>query len=334
MKKQAIGTLAMIMTGLMLITGCAGQSTVTSTQNVGQASEKTGEVSFPLTIKDDAGKIVTLEKKPQKIAAISSTMIGALYAVGGKSITRVEAKGESSLPKEAESAESVGHVNEIDMEKLVALQPDLVIAQMGSHEKYAQILESAKIPVILLQMKSYGDTQEKLRLMGKITGNAAKAEEAVANMENKVASLTKKLPQNPKKVVILYTTSQNISVKLDNSIAGDVAKILKLDNIASGLKAEKTGGENAPFSMEKIVESNPDVILVTTMVTSKELADERIRKDLESNPAWNQLKSVKEKRIYTLPQKFFLTNPGAQYPEAIEYMAKLVYPEVYGNVAN
>ncbi|HBM81723.1 MAG TPA: hypothetical protein DD426_12980 [Clostridiaceae bacterium] len=68
------------------------------------------------------------------------------------------------------------------------------------------------------------------------------------------------------------------------------------------------------------------------MVSSKDQAEERIKKDLESNPAWSGLRAVKEKKIVYLPQNLFLSNPGAKFYESVEYMAKAVYPEVYGNV--
>lgn len=335
MRKNFIRIAGAVLAGTLFLTGCSaspagvGADSQAKTDTVG----KSGQSVFPLTLKDDAGRTVVLEKKPERIAAISTTMLRSLYAVRGRSIAKSDAKGEESLPKEAESAESIGHMSNIDMEKLVSLQPDLVIAQVGIHEKLMPVLEASKIPVLILEIKSYEDTIEKLKLMGQITGNAANAENAIKAMEKKVADIVDKLPKTSKKVVILYTTSQNVSVKLDMSIAGNIAKILKLNNIASGLKAEKTGGENATFSMEKIVESDPDVILITSMVTSKEMAEERIKKDLESNPAWNNLRAVKEKKMYHLPQNLFLTNPGENYPAAIEYMAKLVYPEVYGNVA-
>ena len=53
--------------------------------------------------------------------------------------------------------------------------------------------------------------------------------------------------------------------------------------------------------------------------------------DVESNPAWNSLEAVKNKKIYFLPQELFLLNPSIHYPEAVHRMAKLVYPEVFMN---
>ncbi|MCX7841807.1 MAG: ABC transporter substrate-binding protein [Clostridia bacterium] len=290
--------------------------------------------AYPLTIKDDAGRTVVLEQIPKRIAAISGTFLGILYAAGGKSIARCDASGGSPLPEGTNELPSLGHVSNPDMEKLISLQPDFVILQRGIHDKFTQVLEASKIPVIVLQMKTYDEVVSKLKLFGDICNTADKVKPLIDTMEKKINEIVSKLPAKPKKVVILYATSQDVSVKLDNSIAGNVAQILKIKNIATGMKPDKMGSESTPFSMEKIVESDPDVILVTTMVSSREIAEERIKKDLESNPAWSELRAVKEKRIVYLPQSHFLYNPGERFHEAVEYMAKAVYPEVYGNVSN
>lgn len=50
---------------------------------------------------------------------------------------------------------------------------------------------------------------------------------------------------------------------------------------------------------------------------------------IAGNPAWQALPAVQQKKLYYLPQDLFLLSPGIHYPEAVEYMAKLVYPEVF-----
>lgn len=52
----------------------------------------------------------------------------------------------------------------------------------------------------------------------------------------------------------------------------------------------------------------------------------------EINPAWNELRAVRNKRVFFLPMELFLLNPGIRYDEAVLYMAKLVYPEIYGTI--
>ncbi|NSW91374.1 MAG: ABC transporter substrate-binding protein [Firmicutes bacterium] len=287
---------------------------------------------YPVTITDMLGNTVTLKKKPERIAAISGTFLGLLYSVGGTSICAAEFGGGSPVPKGVESLPTIGKVYKPDVEKILELQPDLVIAQFGLQNSVVPALKQSGIQVLSLEMRTYQDVLDKLRMLGRIVGNEKKAEELITKMEKDKKSIVDKLPDKAARVVILYVTSQDVSVKLSNSIAGNVAEILKLENIAAGSKPESMGGETTPFSMETIVEKDPDVILVTSMLSEDTSSQKVIEEKLGNDPVWKELRAVKENRIVFLPQKYFLYNAGADFVEGIEYMAKGVYPEIYGGL--
>ena len=78
--------------------------------------------------------------------------------------------------------------------------------------------------------------------------------------------------------------------------------------------------------MGKLVEREPDILLLTTMVMrGKE--QEAFEDHLMGQPSWRALKAVREGRVYFLPQKYFLTSPGVEYPKALQFMAQQLYPE-------
>lgn len=83
----------------------------------------------------------------------------------------------------------------------------------------------------------------------------------------------------------------------------------------------------APFSMEALVKADPDIIFLTTMVTPGR-EQEVFQASLVSHPAWESLKAVKTGRVYYLPQQLFLTSPGIHYPDALKFMASLVYSDM------
>ena len=125
-------------------------------------------------------------------------------------------------------------------------------------------------------------------------------------------------------------TSKSLAVKLDNSIAGDIVKILELDNIASDLPPDTVGSETTPLDIEYIVEKDPDYVFVTTMISSNAEARKTVEEQFASNPAWNSVNAVNEGRVIYLPQQYYLYNAGPYYVDAIEYMAQSIYPEIYG----
>ncbi len=343
MKKKYLAVIVVALLCMcMCMFGCTKKEEVmdeTLTSNVETKTEEakslqTEVVEFEaITLTDDLGNTVVLEKIPERIAAISGTNLGILYSIGGESIAKPDGKG-SLDPVGTEALETVGAVYNINIEKLVSLHPDLVIAQVGLHNKLVPILEQSNIPVIVLEIKTFDDVVEKFDMFAKITGEEEKAEKIIKKLISKRDEIVSKLPETPKKIAILYISSKEVSIKLENSIAGDIAKILKLKNISEGEQPVKMGGETMPFSMEKIVEFDPDVILFTTMVKSQEVADEKLKSEISNNLIWGELRAVKEGNIHFLPQEYFLNNPGEYYGEGIEIMAKYVYPKVFGNESN
>lgn len=305
----------------LLCTGCASWS---------KEEAVTTSASDYLQITDDAGRTVVLPKRPQRIVVLSTSLLDVLYGVGGKAIGRPSSKSPQVFSA-AQEVPEVGFLYNVNNEKVLSLQPDLVIGFQGIHEKLIPILESSKIPVVILKMKTYDDMLAKVKLFSDIAGTEEQAQSLIANMQSKISGITAKLPIQSKKVVILHATAKSVTVELETSVAGNVAHILKLNNIATGSKPLTGDGEVTPYSLEKLVDGDADVILVVTMGNMAEI-EKRMKADIESNPAWSGLRAVKTGQVLFLPSELFQLNPGIRFHESVEYMAKIVYPEVYGNV--
>ena len=279
------------------------------------------------TITDAAGRTVALDAEPKRIVALNPSYLGMIDSVGGSIVGRATSK-LVTVPESMREAPEIGFVYNINMESLIGLKPDLVIANKNQHEKFLPLLESNKIPVIAINPKTYDEVKDKLILMGKIYGVPEKGEAAAAKLDQQVKAVTDRLPQEAKRVVIMHATPSNVTVELENSIAGCVAKMLGFQNVAVGSTPMKGKPEKTPYSMEALVEKNPEIIFITFMGDSEEI-ENRLRADVKSNPAWASLEAVRNNKVYLLPERLFLLNPGLHYPEAVKYMAKTVYPEVF-----
>jgi len=282
-----------------------------------------------LTISDDAGRAVVLPKKPERIVVLSTSFLDLLYAVDGKAVGRPSSK-TGEIPAAAQSVAEVGYVYNINIEKVVALQPDLVIGFQGIHDKLIPILESNKIPVLLVKIKTYQDVLDKVKLFSRISGTESKGDQAIQGVEAKLNGILAKVPPQEKKVAILHATAKSVTVEMENSITGNIAKLLKLKNVAAGSRPLDSDPDATPYSLEKLVETNPDIVFVVTMGQTAEI-EKRMKADVESNPAWATLNAVRNQKVFFLPQELFLLHPGLEYPAAVEYMAKLAYPEVFAH---
>ena len=290
---------------------------------------------YPYTLTDYLNKQFIVEEKPENWAVLSGTFLNLWYFLGGESICTTDlgsAYLDEDYAEQILALPSVGAVYNPNLEMVMEINPDFTLAQIGIQTSLASSMNEMGKPTALLHMRSFDDVIAHIRVFGKLLENEEKAEQTIAQMEADKQAIVDQLPAEGKSVVIMYVTSSTLSVKLDNSIAGDVANILGLENIASGLAPDTLGSETTPLDVEYIAEMDPDVILVTSMISSNEDAIQVMNKEFEENPVWQTITAVTEHNIVYLPQEYFLYNAGHRYVHAIEYMAQSVYPEIFGGL--
>ena len=276
-------------------------------------------------IKDDLGREIVLTKKPERIVVTSASFLEPLHAVGGDVVGRPDSK---SMPDWAKDKTSIGRVYNVDLEKLLACAPDLVIANKGMNEKLLQPLEINKIPCLIVDMKNYEEVKNEVRMFSQVTGEKEKGDALIQSMDDKIKAIADRIPKEKRRVAILHSTAQGLSVQLDTSIAGSTAKMLGFINVASGMTAMEGNPDAAPYSIETLVEQNPEIIFVTSMGKLDEVK-RGMEETIASNPAWQTIPAVKNGKMYYLSQDHFLLSPGIHYPDAVEEMAKLIYPDLF-----
>ena len=289
------------------------------------AEKKPESAAAFATIKDDLGREVTLPKKPERIVVTSASFLEPLHAVGGDVVGRPDSK---SLPDWAKDKTSIGRVYNVDLEKLLSCAPDLVIANKGMNEKLLQSLEINNIPCLVVDMKNYEEVKNEVRIFAQVTGEKENGDALIASMDGKIKAVQNRLPKEKRRVVILHSTAQGLSVQLDTSIAGSAAKMLGFENVASGMSPLEGNPDAAPYSIETLVEQNPEILFVTSMGKIEEIK-RGMEETIASNPAWQTIPAVKNGKMYYLSQEHFLLSPGIRYPDAVEEMAKLIYPDLF-----
>ena len=291
--------------------------------------------AYPYVLTDYMNNQFTIKAEPENWAVLSGTFLNIWYRLGGKSVCTTDLGSaflDAAYSEAIHAIPSVGAVYNANVEKIAEIDPAFVIAQMGVQTSLGKSLETIQIPTALFHMRSFDDVIDHIGVFGKLLNNQEEADAITETMIQERDGIVARLPKESKSVVIMYVTSSSLAVKLDNSIAGDVAKILKLENIASDAVPDSLGSETTPLDVEFIAEKNPDLILVTSMISSNEDAKKVMEEEFGNNPVWQTVDAVKEGKIIYLPQEYFLYNAGHEYVKAIEYMAKGAYPEVYGEL--
>lgn len=308
--------LCVLCVAMLALAGCGSQSADKATP------------STYATITDDMGRTVELAKRPERIVVTSASFLEPLEAVGGADLVVGRPDSKTKMPEYAKNLASVGKVYQIDVEQVLACSPDLVIVNKGMNEKLVDTLQANNIAVIVLDMKSYDDVKNEVKVLAQVTGDKDKGEQLVQDMDAKIAAVKAKIPQDKRRVSIIHSTNQGLTVQLDGSIAGSIANMLGWENVASGSTPLEKNPDAAPYSLETLVEQNPELLFVTSMGKLSEIKAS-MENTMSTNPAWQSVGAVNSGQVFYLPQDLFLLSPGIHYPEAVETMAKCVYPEAF-----
>ena len=313
-KKRLLAVLFCLLLALAL-SGCGSE------QGAGSSS---GQVFAK--VQDDLDREVTLEKKPERIVVTSASFLEPLHEVGGEVVGRPDSR--TKMPDYAKDKASVGKVYQIDVEKVLSCEPDLVIINKGMNEKLVDTLETSGIKTLVVDMKSYADVKREVALFAQLTGEKEKGEALISSMDKKIQSVKEKIPQEKRRVSIIHSTNQGLTVQLSGSIAGSIAEMLGWENVAGDMTPLEKDPDSAPYSLETMVEKNPELLFVTSMGKLEEIKAS-MDATMAENPAWQSVEAVRQGKVYYLPQDLFLLSPGIHYPEAVELMAKLVYPDKF-----
>lgn len=341
MKKKRIAVLSISLVIGAALAGCAAQSDATQGASPNTATDSSAKASpsaavqspspqaaAKLTLVDDLKRTVVLEKKPERIVVLSPEMLELMYAIGGTAAGRAEADGITP-PKGAEGVPAVGQMRQVSLEQVLALKPDLVIGQPVFHKDFEQTLTASGIPVAFLKLGSLEDVHAKTELLGQIIGKEAEAKKALAELDSRVEQVLKKLPAEKPTFVNLNVTPGVVSIQRTDMAGLEIAQKMNLVNVAESLPTDKPDASTLPYSLEKLIEKNPDYIFLI-IHGSKEAGEKKIKTEMESNPAWSSLKAVKEKKVIVMPSDLFLTNPGLKYDESMTYLGQYVYPASFG----
>lgn len=223
--------------------------------------------------------------------------------------------------------EIIGTVKSVDLEKLVALEPDYVVlsADLTAHTELKDSLEQMGIACGYFQVDTFEDYKAMMSQFCAVTGRDDLYEQNVSQVEETIERVRAAIPaENGDSVLLLRAYSTGVKAKTDDNLAGQILKEFHLENIA-----DKTPSLLEELSIEQIIKEDPRYIFVLTM-GDEQAAMDYMRQNVENDPAWGSLTAVKEGRYLFLPQDLFHYKPNERWGESYEYLAEIIYPEIFG----
>ena len=216
---------------------------------------------------DSFGNSVPL-KEYNKIIAADPSAVEIFYLIGGENKISAVAKTKINkiYPEEkTKLLESVGSITRPSIEKIISLNPDLVILNPMGAVKTAELLKKYNIPYFIDRSVTFDEIFLKTKIYGIFTGQEKNAEKLIEDKKNKLLKIKNEIKDKNLKGVILYSSSPMISFSKE-TIPSEIMEILKIKNIADSFPYGKKG----IISPEVMLTENPDIIIGTMKIHSAE----------------------------------------------------------------
>lgn len=268
-----------------------------------------------LTLADDRGRPVNLPKSPQRIVSILPSLTEMVCQLD-QCHRLVGVDRYSTWPPSTAKLPRVGGGLDPNIEAIVALRPDLVLAATSS--RAADRLVALGIPVLALEPKTHSDVQRVLGKIGQVL-EVQDAQRLWRQIDAGVSAAAQSLPASVRQVRVYFEVNRGPYGAGEGSFIGETLARLGARNILPA-----SLGPFPKLNPEYIVRANPDVIMI----------GERNAEGLMQRPGWQNIRAVREGRVCIFPaaESDVLVRPGPRMAEGARLMARCLAEKAPGAV--
>jgi len=307
---------ALAATLLLAACGSDEEKTAGKAEKEEQAASKND--GAPYTVVDDRGVEVTFDKVPEKIISLQPSNTEILFELGvGEQI--IGATEFDTYPEAAQEIERVSTSTVINAERIVELDPDVVIAYTIGEETQITQLEDAGLKVfVIASAATFDDVYSDIIQLSEVMGVEDKGEEVVADIKAKIDTVQEKTAtlDTKKKAYYEVSPAPNLWTTGSSTFQQEIMDHANVENIF----ADQTSWISV--TEEDVITRNPEIIITTA--TYMENAVEEIL----GRTGWDKIQAVKDQAVY-LVDGDIMSRPGPRIGEAVEIMAQSVYPELF-----
>lgn len=263
--------------------------------------------SQAITIKDDQGRTVSFEKPPKRVVSLAPSLTKALFLLGvenrlvGVTIYCKEPQKAQHLPK-------VGTVISFDIEKVLSLRPDLLLATPLANRAQLDRIESLGVKVLVFKSPdSFDELCEQFVRLGTVFSVEQKARDIVRLAERELATIKRK----PKRkfVVFVQLGIEPIWAAGKDSFLGEAVRL------AGGIVP--VPGRGGPMERERVFKINPDVILIVDMGITGERERERWM-------GFPSLKAAKDNKVFLIESDLYCSPTPLSFVQGVKELYKLI----------
>lgn len=267
---------------------------------------------------DDLGVAVELKDPPARLASLAPSNTELLFALGlGDKVVGVT--DYCNYPPEAQQVQKVAGYSNLNLEQIVAVAPDLVLAARGNDLEGIAALRAAGIPVFSLDIQSVEGLIESIGRLGRLVGAQEVAGRLQQDWRIRMARVRARVDSSQVRPRVMWGYFGEPVYT-----AGGGTLIDDLITVAGGVNVGRQApGAWPPVNLETILSWAPEVLLTAAMADDQAVEKELAR--LRGLEGWNQLPAVRQGRVHQLNPDW-LTRPGPRALLALEELAGLLHP--------
>lgn len=275
-----------------------------------------------LEVVDDAGKMISLSRPASRVVSLAPSNTEIVFALGaGEKLVGVTTY--CNYPKEAQGKEKVGNLIEIDLEAIVRLEPDLVLADSLTPPEVVERIEKLGYPVFVLNAGSIAQVIEDIRKVALLLGEEGRGEALAQSMEETVQDIAEKvssLSEEAKPRVFhviwhdpLWTAGKGTFIHEFITLAGG-------RNVACDLSGYVT------LDLEELIRRDPDIITVVSSHGGENFP----YRFITSDERLQVLRAVQSGKVFVVDSDI-VSRPGPRVVKALQDFASIMHPEIFGS---
>lgn len=257
------------------------------------------------------------EEPPKRIVSMAPSVTETLFALGlGERVVGVTDFCE--YPPAVEKKARIGGFLNPDVERILALRPDLVVTL--PNEAAEAKLRGHGVPMVVTPTDSIKQVLEAFVIIGCATGREERAKELADGITTKLERVKKLLKDAPKPRVLFVVERDPIFAAGKGSFLDELVRVCGGKNVL--------GNSKLPFpqvGMESVLSLSPEVIIDSTVVSRA--TKKAIKERMESWAKWKDIPAVRDGRVHVLKSSRDIV-PGPRLAEAIDDLVKIIHPEV------
>ncbi|WP_425448571.1 ABC transporter substrate-binding protein [Dethiothermospora halolimnae] len=315
--KKIISVLMVLLLTMTVLSGCIRVKDEYKDNDSKEEQNTNDTVGFhyPLTVKDGFDNEVTFEKAPKRIVSLAPNNTEILFALGlGNRVVGVSKY--SDYPEAAKDKETVGSYNSMNIEKIIELSPDLVVQYGEGKENINKQLKAAGIKILNYEPESIKEVMSTIESIGQVTNTMKKAKEITVVMQAKMDYIASEVKDAKKPKVFYEVWGDPLKTAGPGSFIDEIITLAGGENIAGD-----ASGSYADYSVEKLVEKNPDIYIAPN-------SPGKTVESIKNNEQYKTLNAVKNDKIYLVDQNI-ISRAGPRIVDVLEMIAKKIHPELF-----